>query len=70
MTTDPKPTSRVGLILGLLVIYAGFVVWLYVTEPLLLLLFGVALLIIGLRESAGRFLRTIAPAKVRNRSIL
>jgi hypothetical protein len=67
---EPKPTSHALLILGLFAIYAGFVIWMYVTEPLLLLVFGVALAIIALRESGSRFLRAIAPAKVRNRSML
>lgn len=69
MTTEPKRNSHAGLILGLFVIYAGFVVWMYVTEPLLLLAFGAALVVIALRESGARLLRAIAPAKLRNRSI-
>lgn len=67
---EPKPTSHAIMVLGLFAIYAGFVIWMYVTEPLLLLGFGVALAIIVLRESASRFLRAFAPARVRNRSIL
>lgn len=70
MTTDPRPTSRAGLMLGLFLVYAAFVVWMYVAEPLLLLAFGAALAVIVLRESGSRLLRAIAPAKLRNRLLM
>lgn len=51
MANDTKRTSHALLVLGVFAIYAGFVIWMYVTEPLLLLVFGAALVVILVRES-------------------
>ncbi len=61
--------SDAGLAIAMIAVYLGFVVWMYVTEPLLLAGFAGVLAIILVREYAGRALRAIAPARLRNRPI-
>jgi hypothetical protein len=63
--TEPR-SPLLALSLG--VVYLGFVVWLYVTQPLLLAAFAAVLVLICVREYGLRLLRVIAPARVRNRS--
>ncbi len=69
MTGRSRTSSNAILVVSLIAIYVGFVVWMYVTEPLLLVGFVGVLAIILVREYAGRLLRAIAPARLRNRSI-
>lgn len=69
MAEQTRTPSSAILVISLIAIYLGFVVWMYVTEPLLLVGFAGVLAIILVREYAGRILRAIAPARVRNRSI-
>jgi len=64
-----RASSNAGLAIAMIAVYLGFVVWMYVTEPLLLAGFAGVLAIILVREYAGRVLRAIAPARLRNRSI-
>jgi hypothetical protein len=52
--------SNVGLVLFLVAVYLAFVVWMYVSEPLLLAVFGAALTLIWLRDAGPRFLRKLA----------
>lgn len=53
--------SNLGLILFLIGLYLAFVVWMYVSEPLLLAVFGAALAIIWLRDTMPRaFARVFA----------
>lgn len=67
-TTQTDRTRSPLLALSLGVVYLGFVVWLYVTQPLLLAAFAAVLVVICVREYGLRLLRAIAPARVRNRS--
>ena len=67
-TEQPNQARSPLLALSLGVVYLGFVVWLYVTQPLLLVAFAAVLIVICAREYGLRLLRAIAPARVRNRS--
>ena len=68
-TTEQSNQARSPLLaLSLGVVYLGFVVWLYATQPLLLVAFAAVLVLICVREYGLRLLRAIAPARVRNRS--
>jgi len=67
MAWKRKSPSDAIFSIGLVIVYLGFVVWLYVTAPLLLAVFAVALAAISVREYGSRLLRAIAPARVRNR---
>lgn len=66
---ERRSSSSVMLAISMVAVYLGFVVWMYVTEPLLLAGFASVLAIILVREYAGKALRAIAPARLRNRSI-
>lgn len=66
---ESRASSNAGLAIAMIAVYLGFVVWMYVTEPLLLAGFAGVLAIILVREYAGRALRAMAPARLRNRSI-
>jgi hypothetical protein len=70
MNDQHHASLNIGLILSLAMIYVGLVIWMYVTAPWLLLVFGGALVVICAREYAGQVLRAIAHARLRNRSIL
>ena len=51
----PAPRSRSsGLILFLIGLYLAFVVWMYVSEPVLLAVFAAAIAILWLRDAAPR----------------
>ena len=52
--------SNVGLVLFLVGVYLAFVVWMYVSEPLLLAVFGAALSLIWLRDAGPRLYRKLA----------
>jgi hypothetical protein len=69
MAERRSSSSNALLVVSMIAVYFGFVVWMYVTEPLLLAGFASVLAIIGVREYAGKALRAIAPARLRNRSI-
>jgi hypothetical protein len=55
-----KMGSNIGLVLFLVAVYLAFVVWMYVSEPLLLLVFGAALSLIWLRDAGPRLYRKLA----------
>jgi hypothetical protein len=55
-----KTGSNVGLVLFLVAVYLAFVVWMYVSEPLLLAVFGAALALIWLRDAGPRLYRKLA----------
>lgn len=60
MRTPATRTSNVGFVLALIGLYLAFVVWMYVTEPLLLAIFSAALAILWLREAGPRWYRKLA----------
>lgn len=47
---------EIGLIVALIGVYLGFVVWMYVSEPLLLGVFSAALALLWLRDAVPRIL--------------
>ncbi|NJO13205.1 MAG: hypothetical protein HC872_06785, partial [Gammaproteobacteria bacterium] len=57
MAWKRKSPSDALFAIGMVIVYLGFVVWLYATAPLLLALFTLALVVIGAREYGVKLLR-------------
>lgn len=60
MRTPATASSNVGLVLLLIGLYLAFVVWMYVSEPVLLAVFTAALAFVWLREAGPRWYRKLA----------